>query len=315
MIRPTVLAVALSALLFACRSAPQANPASPVAAAPSAPAAPALKQMKVNGVGLAYVEQGAGTPVVLVHGTLGDWRTLDALRPAVAKRWRYVAYSRRYHQPNPWPGDASDYSYQLHEADLVAFIQGLGAGPVHLVGHSYGAVVVLLVAMDHPELLKTAVIAEPPAGELIADRPGAGPLVAERSRVQAEALAAARSGDDRRAAEVFIDWVAGTPGAFWKLTEDRRRRFLENVRTIGPQMAQPPPPPITCPLVGAVRIPVLVIRGERTTRYYNAVTDALLSCLPSGTERSVIPAAGHASYAANPAAFTESVLGFLAGHP
>ena len=114
---------------------------------------------------------------------------------------------------------------------------------------------------------------------------------------------------------MFIDWVAGTPGAFSKLPEDRRRRFLENVRTIGPQMAQPPPPPITCPLVGAVRIPVLVIRGERTTPYYNAVTEALLSCLPAGTERSVIPSAGHASYAANPAAFTESMLGFIARHP
>jgi len=271
--------------------------------------------MKANGAELAYVEQGTGTPVVFVHGTLGDWRTLDALRPAVAKRWRYVAYSRRYHQPNQWTGDASDYSYQLHEGDLVAFIQGLGAGPVHLVGHSYGALVVLLVAMDHPEMLKSAVIAEPPVNELIADRPGAGPLVAERSRVQAEALAAARSGDDRRAAEVFIDWVAGTPGAFWKLTEDRRGRFLENVRTIGPQMAQPPPPPISCPLVGTVPIPVLVIRGERTNPYFAAVTDALLSCLPAGTERSVIPAAGHATYAANPAALTESVLGFLARHP
>jgi pimeloyl-ACP methyl ester carboxylesterase len=109
--------------------------------------------------------------------------------------------------------------------------------------------------------------------------------------------------------------VAATPGAFWKLTEDRRTRFLENVRTIGPQLAQPPPPPITCPLVGAVRTPVLVMRGERTNPYYNAVTDALLSCLPAATERFVIPAAGHSSYAANPAAFTEAVLGFLARHP
>jgi hypothetical protein len=49
---------------------------------------------------------------------------------------------------DPWPGDGSDYFFQFHAADLVAFIQGLDAGPVHLVDTSYGGFLVTLVALE-----------------------------------------------------------------------------------------------------------------------------------------------------------------------
>ena len=41
-----------------------------------------VQKVKVNGVDLAYVEEGKGETVVLVHGSSGDWRTWDGLRPA-----------------------------------------------------------------------------------------------------------------------------------------------------------------------------------------------------------------------------------------
>ena len=68
---------------------------------------PPIKQLHANGVDLAYVEEGKGTTVVFVHGANGDWRSWELFRPAVAERYRYVSYSRRYHLPNPWPGDGS----------------------------------------------------------------------------------------------------------------------------------------------------------------------------------------------------------------
>jgi pimeloyl-ACP methyl ester carboxylesterase len=122
---------------------------------------PPVKQLRVNGVDLAYVEEGTGPTVVFVHGANGDWRTWDWLRPAVPERYHYVAYSLRYHLPNPWPGDGSDYSHRLHADDLVAFIQGLNAGPVHLVGSSYGGFIVTLVGIEHPELVRSALVSDP----------------------------------------------------------------------------------------------------------------------------------------------------------
>ena len=291
--------------------------ASGAAEAPTTPSAPVVKQMEVNGVALAYVEEGSGVPVVFVHGSLSDWRASENLRPAVAAHCRYVSYSRRYHHPNPWPGDGSDYSFQLHEDDLVAFIQALGAGPVHLVGNSYGGSLVVLMALDHPELVKSAVAGEPGAifPHLIADRPGGKQLLAERAAGLRDMREAARAGDVDRAAELLIDSILGGPGTFRRLPEDRRRRILDNARTMGPVLAQRPPPTISCANLGAIRVPVLAVRGERTTPFYAATTDAFFRCLPPGNREAVIPNAGHAQSAANPAAYAETLLAFLAQHP
>jgi pimeloyl-ACP methyl ester carboxylesterase len=274
---------------------------------------PALKQITANGVELAYVDQGSGEPVVFVHGACGDWRTFDVLRPEIAARHRYVAYSRRYHRPNPWPGDGSDYSYQLHEADLVAFIEALKAGPVHLVGNSYGGAVVLLVALHHPELVRSAVANEPGSlfPHLIEGRARADEILAERARSWDEMRKAARAGETSRAAELLFDWISGQAGALTRLPEERRRRWLENARAVGPQLMQKPPPKISCAEINAIRVPVLVLRGERTIPFYVSTNDALFACLPPGNREAVIPIAGHLSYAEHPRAYTDALFDFL----
>lgn len=307
MSRSLLRPAAASLLLLACRSVPSAPPAA---------AAPAVKQMRVNGVELAYVEQGSGTPVVFVHGSLVDWRSFEVVRPAIAARYRYVAYSRRYHQPNPWPGDGSDYSYQLHEEDLVGFVQALGVGPVHLVGHSYGAAVVALVALDHPEIVRSAVIAEPGSmfPDLIADDPEGKAVAAEYSAALAGMRAAARAGDLERSAELLIDYFFGA-GAYRKLPDPARGRLLENVRTMGPYMAQRPAPKVTCATIGEMKVPVLAVRGERTGKLQAMTEKAFHRCLPPGNREAVIPNAGHAQHSANPAAYTAALLEFLAQHP
>lgn len=91
---------------------------------------PEVKRVRVNGADLAYVEQGRGTPVVFVHGSAGDWRIWEFQRPAVSSRYRFVAYSRRYHWPSTWAGDGKDYSQPVHVDDLVGFLKAIGAGPV-----------------------------------------------------------------------------------------------------------------------------------------------------------------------------------------
>ena len=45
-----------------------------------------VQQMRVNGVDLAYVEEGKGETVVFVHGSAGDWRNWEGLRPSIARK-------------------------------------------------------------------------------------------------------------------------------------------------------------------------------------------------------------------------------------
>jgi len=92
-----------------------------------------------NGVELTYVAQGAGDPVVFVHGSTGDFRGWLEHLALAAGRYRAITYSRRGHYPNAWPADYSACTPEAHAADLAALIAALGHGSVHLVGHSYGA--------------------------------------------------------------------------------------------------------------------------------------------------------------------------------
>jgi pimeloyl-ACP methyl ester carboxylesterase len=126
---------------------------------------------------------------------------------------------------------------------------------------------------------------------------------------------AARAGDMQRAAALLVDSISGQAGAFRKFPEERRRRVLENARTMGPMLAQRPPPRLSCAEIGKMRVPVLVVRGDRTIPFFAMTTDAFFRCLPPGNREAFIPNAGHIHFAANPAAFTETLLVFLALHP
>jgi hypothetical protein len=60
----------------------------------SATSAPLAKEIEVNGVRLPYVEEGAGEPVVFVHGAISDLRTWpSAVSETVAKKYRFIVYA------------------------------------------------------------------------------------------------------------------------------------------------------------------------------------------------------------------------------
>ena len=109
-------------------------------------AVPEVKSIFINGDSIHYIAIGKGDPIVLVHGSLGDYRTWEAQMDAFAKNHRVIAYSRRYAYPNKQViNDSADYTVTPHAKDLVEFIKALNLEPVHLVGHSYGAFTALLV--------------------------------------------------------------------------------------------------------------------------------------------------------------------------
>ncbi len=56
-----------------------------------------MPEIDANGTRLTYVDEGRGAPVVLVHGSLGDYRTWAPQVPFFAQHYRVIAYSRRYH--------------------------------------------------------------------------------------------------------------------------------------------------------------------------------------------------------------------------
>ena len=138
-----------------------------------------LQAVRLGNVTLHYVSVGRGEPVVMVHGGLEDYRAWTAqLAPLAGLHFRAIAYSRRYNFPNRnATHNPATYSAQVDADDLAMLIEKLHLGPVHLVGHSYGALAALLFATEHPERVRTLTLSEPPVMPWVEEQPGGAALV------------------------------------------------------------------------------------------------------------------------------------------
>jgi pimeloyl-ACP methyl ester carboxylesterase len=271
-----------------------------------------VKQMRVNGVDLAYVEAGKGETVVFVHGSAGDWRNWEGLRPVVAEKYHFVSLSLRYHYPNAWADDGRNYSMKQHVEDVAAFIRALNDGKVHLVGNSYGGRVVGYVALQYPELLRSVVMGEP---SIIAPTSAEGKAaLAAIQKDQAKTRAAAKAGDAKRAVMLLWAAVLDDPDAFQKFSPAQQQRSLDNANTLALSFADVSRPSITCEQLGALKVPALVMRGENTRASFRFGNEMLVSCLPKGTATAIVPNAPHNWFAANPYGAAKAILAFMQQH-
>jgi 3-oxoadipate enol-lactonase len=101
-------------------------------------------------VELAFREQGAGKPIVLLHGLGGDRLIWNAVIPALSVEHRVIAPELRGHGETPYPAGSTESMDEL-EADVIAFLDRLGLSTVHWVGFSAGAFLALRIALDHLE--------------------------------------------------------------------------------------------------------------------------------------------------------------------
>jgi pimeloyl-ACP methyl ester carboxylesterase len=103
-----------------------------------------------------YDEHGAGEPLVLMHGGLVDARFFEPNLAALAGRFHVYTPERRGHGHTPDVDGA--ITYQLMADDTIAFLDEVVGRPADLVGHSDGAFVAMLVAMQRPELVNRLVM-------------------------------------------------------------------------------------------------------------------------------------------------------------
>jgi pimeloyl-ACP methyl ester carboxylesterase len=292
--------LALGALLVAIGCASQ----------PSRPATAARRTVDVGGVSLAYMEKGQGEPVVLVHGASCDSRVFAAQVDGLSARFRVIAYDRRYHGSAAVAVKDTDYGYALHVADLKALIEGLKLEKVHLVGHSYGAVVALGFARDHPELLRKLVVVEPGISDPIEELPEALPEFQNAGAAVKAVKEKLAAGDTATAVQLLMDWAHG-PNAFENLPAFVRTAMLENGPSLVTQFgAKPAPFAFGCDDLKRLSMPTLSIEGERSPKMRHLIGDAMEKCLPNG-KRVRLPGS-HGTPYESPEAFNRAVLEFLA---
>lgn len=103
-----------------------------------------------------YDEQGAGDPLVLLHGGLSTNDTWMAQLPAFSEHFRVLAPERRAHGHTP--DVEGPLSYNDMATDTIGFLEARVERPAHLVGWSDGGIVGLLIAITRPDLLHKLVV-------------------------------------------------------------------------------------------------------------------------------------------------------------
>ncbi len=269
------------------------------------------KTVLVNGAELTYVEKGAGEPVIFVHGSLGDYRSWLPQVEAFSPRYQAISYSRRYHYPNPWIGDGTDYTVSRHVEDLITLIETLGLGPANVVGNSFGAYTTLIAAIRRPNLIRKLVIGEPPILPWLQEIHG-GQEYFDRfmSQTWLPATEAFKSGNLEQGVRLFIDGVSGK-GDFDRLPAPVKNRQLENATSLKAETTSPDYfTPITTQQIQQIELPILLLKGEHSPKMFHLIVDRIAPCVKN-LHQATIPDASHSMAAGNPTAYNQVVLSFL----
>lgn len=281
-----------------------------------------MPTIDVDGGTLFYEEKGAGEPVLFCHGIPTDYRAWRSQIEAFSQSYRTISYSRRYAAPNRREGDLTDSTVGNNAGDLKGFIEQLGVGPVHLIGHSYGGFISAFLAADHPDLVRSLVLVEPAISTLLVENPESkSQMLSLLLRSPSVALSARRflngslnpsfkaldAGDDAKAVELNVDGVQDRHGEFASMPDDVKKMMIENARTIEELKT-------TFPSfkehVRKIRCNTLVINGEEGALWLRRIGELAAAQVPHG-ELIKVSKAKHFPHIENAPEFNEKALRFL----
>ena len=269
-----------------------------------------------NGIVLHYVDQGKGTPVIFVHGSLSDGGYWADQVGQFAEHYRAIAYSRRHNYPNINPA-RTGYSAVADAEDLAGFIYALHLGKVVVIGHSYGALAALFLVANHPELVRALVLAEPPAISLLEHLPGDKAKTGEemfqdiQRRMVTPMQQAFLRGDRSAGIGAFMAYVFNDPHAWDQMTESARDETLRDapewdvMMTTGTLF-----PDIEPGTVKKITAPVLLLSGAKSYPFLGLISEELARLLPN-REAITLPNAGHQMWYQAPEVCRKDVETFL----
>ena len=259
-----------------------------------------MDRVDVDGLWIAYERVGEGPPLVLLHGFVGDARsTWRRQLEALADEFTVVAWDA------PGAGRSDDppegFGMAGYADAMAGFLDRLGLHRPHLAGVSFGGALALALLGRHPQLPATLILANAYAGWV-----GSLPAEVARRRLEVSLALAESGGEELAAALVPTMFAPGTP-------RESVEEFAAAVRAFHPDgfraMARASATDLR-EILPRVRVPTLVVHGERDTRAPRAVADHLHASI-AGSTLTVLPGAGHLAQIEAPVAFNRAVRTFL----
>jgi len=276
----------------------------------------------VNGVSLSFVEQGAGQPVIFIHGILSDYRIWAAQMDALSSSFRTLSYSRRCSYPNQRK-DYENSTVENNAEDLAQLLKAKVDAPAHLIGHSYGGFTALYCAYKNPTLVRSLVLVEPYAPSLIIKDPqNRGEMLSLLLRKPSLALAARSfisnslnpslkaldQGLNERAVELITPGVEGPDWPYSKFPEQIKSMVLANAGTIKELTTKIPK--FTANEAQTIHTPTMLISGENTNKPLAAMAKELSKNIPK-IQVAKISNSSHSVQLQNPGETSSAITRFL----
>jgi len=258
-----------------------------------------------DGVRLHYTVQGAGEPVLLIHGysvnIAMNWAAPGVIK-ALADNYQVIAIDNRGHGQSAKPHDPQAYGHKMVD-DSIRLMDYLKLRKVHVVGYSMGGFITAALVTEHPDRFFTATLG------------GAGWATPEENVAQAGMLTAlAESLEQGKGIGPLI--AALTPPGDAAMTPEQMEATTKMLMSFNDPLALAAVargglPQVPEAKIRANKVPALALIGERDP--LKAGVDHLDGMMPN-LKVVVIPGATHLTAFASPV-FIENLKSFLAEHP
>jgi len=256
-------------------------------------------------------EQGAGPPLVLLHsaGTgASQWR---GVADRLAGRRRLLMPNLRGYGRTPAPDPAAPPLGE--EVAVVREMAALAGRPVHLVGHSLGALVALHHALRHPEAVAGLTLIEPVIvgilyNDLADGDPAAGRSLDEIGAMIAAFQGAIADGDTAAAMRAFTEYWEG-PGAWDAIPAAARLPFFARAAKMAADVDLAWADRTGRAAFAALACRAQVLSAEGTTPAARDMARRIADAIP-GAALATVPDAGHMAPVTHPAAVADLLLEF-----
>lgn len=225
--------------------------------------------------GIAFVDLGphdAADVLVLVHGSLCDWRYWTPQLRTLADPFRLVAPSLAHYHPRLPSASHVPFAWSSHVEQLAAFLPTLTAQRLHLIGHSRGAVIAYQLALRHPQSLSSLTLIDPG---------GRGAGFDGHGNVREQAAALIRAGKLDEGLRAFVD-AASQPGLLDRSPPWFRDMIHDNASTLVLQL-QDELPGYEEADATSLAVPTLIVDGERSPPAFRDNARKLAAWIPRAT--------------------------------
>lgn len=266
-----------------------------------------MQQLTVDGVEIAYLDEGSGPAIVIGHCSSASHKEWLPLIAELQSDWRVLAPDFiGYGQSDPWP--AHEPFRTDADLNVLLSVADKADGELHLVGHSYGAALALEATRTLGSRVKSLVLIEPVSFHLL--RQEGRPEWAEVERLSKAVLGAVAKGDDRAAAAAFMSYWLGR--LRWFIAPERfKSAITATIPKVALEFGIIVEAPTTLEDYAEITAPTLLVKGGKTRAPTRAVVDLLGERMPNATV-ATLKGAGHMSPFTHPDEVSRLILDHLA---